>query len=135
MRTLYQVLQISPDASPDIVRMAHRVLAAKFHPDNQDTGESQAFRDLNEAFEVLKNPGDRARYDAEMAAVPNQTACPPPGIPLDKILVDLAARVARNHIGHLTGSAEFIEGLKPSMLNGIRAGLITLQRRFGGVAR
>ena len=80
MKTLYQVLQVAPDASPDIIRMAHRVLAARFHPDNLQTGNSQAFREVNEAFEVLKNAGDRAHYDAEMTGfVPGTTSTAVPG--------------------------------------------------------
>jgi curved DNA-binding protein CbpA len=138
VKTLYQVLQVSPDASPDIVRAAHRVLAARYHPDNRQTGDSQKFREVNEAYEVLKTAGDRARYDAGIASVPQEVPNPhqpPTGIPLDKILVELAANVARNHIGHLRGSERIIQDLKPQMLEGIRNGLANLSRRFGGVRR
>ena len=138
MKTLYQVLQVAPDAAPDIIRAAHRVLCARYHPDNQETGNSQAFREVNEAYEVLKNAGDRARYDEELFAAgqPRQNAQQPQppqqGIPLDKILVELAANVARNHIGHLNGSEAIIEQLKAPMLASIRNGLLGMQRRFGG---
>jgi curved DNA-binding protein CbpA len=146
MKTLYQVLQVAPDASPDIIRMAHRVLAARFHPDNLQTGNSQAFREVNEAFEVLKNAGDRAHYDAEMTGfVPQEQprqqcpgpnhATPPAGVPIDKILVDYAANVARGYVRHIQGADRIIERLKPDMLETIRAGMSHLQKRFGGRTR
>lgn len=60
---LYEVLQISPNADPDTVHRVYRLLAQRFHPDNQSTGDSERFRLLTEAYHVLGNPEQRAQYD------------------------------------------------------------------------
>jgi len=64
-RTLdyYEVLQISPNAEPDTIHRVYRLLAQRFHPDNQSTGDSERFRLLTEAYQVLGNPEQRAQYD------------------------------------------------------------------------
>jgi curved DNA-binding protein CbpA len=59
----YEVLQISPNADPDTVHRVYRLLAQRFHPDNQATGDSEQFRLLTEAYQVLGDPERRAQYD------------------------------------------------------------------------
>jgi len=59
----YEVLQISPNADPDTVHRVYRLLAQRFHPDNQSTGDSEKFRVLTEAYQVLGDPERRAEYD------------------------------------------------------------------------
>jgi curved DNA-binding protein CbpA len=59
----YEVLQISPNADPDTVHRVYRLLAQRFHPDNQSTGDSEKFRVLTEAYHVLGDPERRAEYD------------------------------------------------------------------------
>jgi curved DNA-binding protein CbpA len=59
----YEVLQISPNAEPETVHRVYRLLAQRFHPDNQDTGSEARFRELTEAYEVLSDPERRAKYD------------------------------------------------------------------------
>ena len=59
----YEVLQISPNADPDTVHRVYRLLAQRFHPDNQSTGDSEQFRLLTEAYQVLGHPERRAQYD------------------------------------------------------------------------
>ena len=59
----YEVLQISPNADPDTVHRVYRLLAQRFHPDNQSTGDSERFRLLTEAYHVLGDPERRAQYD------------------------------------------------------------------------
>ena len=65
----YEVLQISPNADPDTVHRVYRLLAQRFHPDNQSTGDSEKFRMLTEAYQVLGDPERRAEYGA-----PSRTA-------------------------------------------------------------
>src|SRR4029450_8377586 len=60
---LYEVLQISPNADPETVQRVYRLLAQRFHPDNQTTGDSERFRLLTEAYRVLSDPQLRAQYD------------------------------------------------------------------------
>jgi len=59
----YEVLQISPNAEPETVHRVYRLLAQRLHPDNQETGNEARFRELTEAYEVLSDPAQRAKYD------------------------------------------------------------------------
>jgi len=59
----YEVLQISPNADQDTVHRVYRLLAQRFHPDNQETGNGEIFRQLNEAYQELSDPPRRAAYD------------------------------------------------------------------------
>src|SRR5580698_3556600 len=61
----YEVLQISPNADPDTIHRVYRIQAQRFHPDNRETGDAQAFRRVHEAYQVLRDPQARAHYDAE----------------------------------------------------------------------
>ena len=44
----YEILQISPNADPDTIHRLFRLLAQRYHPDNQDTGDAARFRKLRE---------------------------------------------------------------------------------------
>ena len=59
----YEILQISPNAQPDTVHRVFRLLAQRFHPDNAETGNEAQFRELNEAYRVISDPEQRAKYD------------------------------------------------------------------------
>ncbi len=60
----YETLQISTNAEPDTVHRVYRLLAQRFHPDNQDTGNAARFRQICEAYQALSDPERRAQYDA-----------------------------------------------------------------------
>jgi DnaJ domain/PilZ domain len=64
----YEVLQISPNADPDMIHRVYRLLAQRYHPDNTTTGDEQAFRALTEAYRVLSEPEQRAAYDVNLHA-------------------------------------------------------------------
>ena len=49
----YEFLQISPSAENDTIHRVYRFLAARFHPDNHDTGDAERFFLLKQAYEVL----------------------------------------------------------------------------------
>src|SRR5512134_2624248 len=59
----YEVLQVSPNADPDTINRVYRFLAQRFHPDNQETGSDARFREIHQAYTVLNDPEQRARYD------------------------------------------------------------------------
>jgi curved DNA-binding protein CbpA len=59
----YETLQISPNADPDTIHRVYRILAQRYHPDNQETGNSEAFRHLSDAYRELSDPELRAAYD------------------------------------------------------------------------
>jgi curved DNA-binding protein CbpA len=60
---LYELLQVSPSAEPDTVRRVYRLLARRFHPDNDRTGDAARFRAIHEAYLVLNDPEKRRLYD------------------------------------------------------------------------
>jgi curved DNA-binding protein CbpA len=59
----YEVLQISPNADSDTIQRVYRMLAQRYHPDNQQTGNEAQFRLLHEAYLTLSEPERRAQYD------------------------------------------------------------------------
>jgi curved DNA-binding protein CbpA len=63
MDDLYEVLQISPNADPDAIHRVYRLLAQRCHPDNAESGSDERFRRLCDAYQVLSDPVERARYD------------------------------------------------------------------------
>jgi Ca-activated chloride channel family protein len=64
-QNLYAILGIPPEATPEDIREAYRVMARRFHPDaNPNEGADVQFRDIAAAYEILGNPGQRFEYDA-----------------------------------------------------------------------
>ncbi len=60
----YNTLGISRDASQDEVKRAYRKLARKYHPDvSTESDADTRFKEVGEAYEVLKDPEKRAAYD------------------------------------------------------------------------
>ncbi len=59
----YEILQISPNAEPETIHRVYRLLAQRFHPDNAETGNDTRFRLLSDAYHVLSDPEQRAKYD------------------------------------------------------------------------
>ena len=61
----YEVLGVTKTASGEEIKKAYRKLAMQYHPDrNPDNKEAEAkFKDINEAYEVLKDEQKRAAYD------------------------------------------------------------------------
>ncbi len=61
-RDYYEVLGVSKDASDDELKKAFRKAAVKYHPDKEG-GDEAKFKEVNEAYEVLKDKQKRQRYD------------------------------------------------------------------------
>jgi len=61
-RDYYEVLGVGKTASPDEIKKAFRRLAVQHHPDKEG-GDETKFKEINEAYEVLKDPSKRQRYD------------------------------------------------------------------------
>jgi len=59
----YEFLQISSKAESATIQRVHRFLAARYHPDNPETGDPERFLLLNQAYAVLSDPEKRAEYD------------------------------------------------------------------------
>ena len=99
----YRTLQVDPQADPEVVQAAYRVLARKLHPDL--TGDESGMKRLNRAWDVLRDATKRAAFDGERgerlattdaAAAPfvkgvakplvEDHAGPPPGSPFGPIV-------------------------------------------------
>ncbi len=73
----HELLEISPDASPEDVKVAYHRLAKKWHPDRfsgaEKTDAEKRFRQLSEAFNMLKDVARREESKIPAASVPTQT--------------------------------------------------------------
>jgi curved DNA-binding protein len=77
----YAIMGLSKEATQDEVKRAYRKLARKYHPDvSKEAGAEASFKELGEAYEVLKDPEKRALYD-ELGSnwQAGQEFRPPPG--------------------------------------------------------
>lgn len=76
--TLYQVLNVAKAATPEELKSSWRRMARQWHPDVcKEPDAATRFRSIQEAYELLSNPGKRARYDAALimtAATPQPRA-------------------------------------------------------------
>ncbi len=60
----YKILGIQKDATQDDIKRAYRKLARKYHPDvSKESDAEERFKEVGEAYEVLKDPEKRAAYD------------------------------------------------------------------------
>jgi curved DNA-binding protein len=63
-RDYYDVLGVPRGASNEDIRRAYRKLARQYHPDvNKEAGAEDRFKEISEAYEVLRDPEKRERYD------------------------------------------------------------------------
>jgi curved DNA-binding protein len=75
----YQTMGVARDASADDIKRAYRRLARKYHPDVSKEKDAEArFKELGEAYEVLRDPEKRAAYDALGTRRPGEDFRPPP---------------------------------------------------------
>ncbi len=72
MKTLYEVLEVSENASKEIIEKAYRVLAKKYHPDLQTAENKQKaenkMKEINEAYSILGDETKRREYDNQLAS-------------------------------------------------------------------
>src|SRR6059058_1235409 len=65
MADFYSVLEVARGASDDEIKSAYRKLAMKYHPDRNDGSKEseEKFKQITEAYDVLRDPNKRAAYD------------------------------------------------------------------------
>lgn len=71
MKNYYEILEVNPKASFEIIEKAYHTLVKKYHPDMQENEiekmrSEQILKDLNEAYYVLSNVSLREQYDREL---------------------------------------------------------------------
>jgi hypothetical protein len=59
----YEVLQLAQGADQETVERVYRLLAKRYHPDNQTTGNAKRFGEVSEAYQMLSDHKRRAEYD------------------------------------------------------------------------
>ena len=64
-RDYYEVLGVQKGASEDEIKKAYKKMAIKYHPDRNpgDKEAEEKFKEAAEAYDVLRDPDKRARYD------------------------------------------------------------------------
>jgi curved DNA-binding protein len=76
----YKILGVSRDASAADIKKAYRSLARKYHPDvSKLANAEEKFKEVGEAYEVLKDQEKRAQYDQFGSYQHGQSFTPPPG--------------------------------------------------------
>lgn len=66
MKDYYQILGVQTAADDAAIKSAYRKLAKEFHPDtNKDPGAEAKFKEIGEAYDVLKDSQKKAQYDAQ----------------------------------------------------------------------
>ncbi len=62
----YKILGVQRNATQEEIRKAYRKLAVRYHPDKNkgDKSSEERFKEINEAHEVLSDPGKKSKYDA-----------------------------------------------------------------------
>ena len=67
MNNYYKILQVDKDASPEVIKVAYKLLVKKNHPDLKEGKEKKEAEDkikeINEAYDILSNPTKKAEYD------------------------------------------------------------------------
>ena len=70
MKNYYEILEVSPNASYEVIEKAYRTLAKKYHPDIQPRDKlywaEVNFKEITEAYDVLSNPTLRKEYDMKL---------------------------------------------------------------------
>lgn len=76
MKNYYEILEVSHNASQEIIEKAYKTLAKKYHPDLQeDTNKKEAeqkMKEINEAYDIISNPEKRSSYDEELQRIENE---------------------------------------------------------------
>ena len=69
MKNYYEILEVNPKASKEVIEKAYRVLVKKYHPDLYEGQEriyaEQKIRDINEAYKILTDDFLREQYNLE----------------------------------------------------------------------
>jgi hypothetical protein len=69
LQDYYEDLKISPNADSETIDRVFRLLAKRYHPDNQVTGNADAFNRISTAYKVLADIEKRASYDSRYEAL------------------------------------------------------------------
>ena len=70
MNNYYEILEISPNASDEVIEKAYKALAKRYHPDSWPADQKKfaesRFKEITEAYTVLSNEFERKHYDEKI---------------------------------------------------------------------
>lgn len=79
MKNYYEILEVSKNASPEVIEKAYKALAKKYHPDVQTPDKlkwaEDKIKEIGEAYEILSNKEKRSSYDLELENELNNSQC------------------------------------------------------------
>lgn len=82
MKNYYEILGVSQNSETEVITAAYKAMMRKYHPDTNDSAQAaERAKEINEAYEVLKNPLRRREYDAKMGRSEAGSSSPPPPPP------------------------------------------------------
>jgi curved DNA-binding protein CbpA len=61
----YDLMQVNPRAEIESIERVYRILSARYHPNNKQTGDAERYRLITEAYETLSDPAKRKEYDRQ----------------------------------------------------------------------
>ena len=132
----YKILGLERSASADDIQKAYKKLARKYHPDLNpgDSSAEEKFKDIGEAYEVLKDPQKRAQYDALGSSWKDgQRFTPPPGWGGFNFGGGGGAQNIHFNMGGMDGMSDFFQALFGGM--GGMGGMGGFTSNFGGASQ
>ncbi len=118
MKNYYRILQVDLEAEPEVISVAYKKLAQKYHPD-QNPQTQERMKEINEAYETLKDPNKRVVYDRNLHEYESRpkggsTSVPPKETPKrpenDSLITTLGqlerALLQTNYCGNLVAEVE-----------------------------
>ena len=70
MKNYYEILEVSENASPEVIEKAYKALVKKYHPDLQPSEKKQEAENkikmINEAYDTLSNSQKKETYDRQL---------------------------------------------------------------------
>jgi DnaJ-class molecular chaperone len=66
MTNWYNTLEVSESASPEMIKAAYLLLIRRYHPDNQETGNTEKAKQITQAYNVLRDPKLKLAFEAEL---------------------------------------------------------------------